>query len=93
MTIKQTSKDAYRDVITGGTAHTQAQKVLQTLHYREGGMSRKELSVSLSLPINAVTGRVAELLAAGQIYVSGTDTCAFTGKTVEILSVNYGTQS
>lgn len=90
MSIKQTSWQAYQDILRGGVAATNAQKVLQMINYSKAGATRKELSVAMNMPINSVCGRVNELLKSDVIYVAGTTKCVFTGKTVELLKVvNY----
>lgn len=84
--IKQTSWSAYQDILRGGVAKTQAEKVLQTLNY-QSGMTRSELAQATNYGINSVCGRVKELLDSDVIYVSGTRTCKVTGKLVEELKV------
>lgn len=88
MTVKDTSWKAYQDILRGGVAATQAEKVLQAInYYPESGVTRAQLSAALGMPINAVCGRVNELLKAEVIYVSGTGKCQVTGRTVETLKV------
>nr|DAD80256.1 MAG TPA: hypothetical protein [Caudovirales sp. ctTqA28] len=86
--VKETSWKAYQDILRGGIAATQAEKVLQAInYYPEKGVTRAQLSVALGMPINSVCGRVNELLKAEVIYVSGTGKCPVTGRTVEVLKV------
>lgn len=88
MTVKGTSWKAYQDILRGGIAATQAEKVLQAInYYPEMGVTRAQLSAALGMPINSVCGRVNELLKAEVIYVSGTGKCPVTGRTVETLKV------
>ena len=88
--IKQTSWSAYQDILRGGVAKTQADKVLQTLNY-QSGMTRSELAQATNYGINSVCGRVKELLDSDVIYVSGTRNCKVTGNLVEELKVvEYG---
>lgn len=84
--IKQTSWSAYQDILRGGVAKTQAEKVLQTLNY-QSGMTRSELAQATNYGINSVCGRVKELLDSDVIYVSGTRNCRVSGKLVEELKV------
>lgn len=86
MTVKQTSWEAYQDITRGGVAKTQAQKVFQTLQFTPGA-TRNELASHMNLPINAVCGRVKELLDSEVIYVSGVGTCSVSGRNVEQLKV------
>ena len=86
--VKDTSWKAYQDILRGGIAATQAERVLQAInYYPEKGVTRAQLSASLGMPINSVCGRVNELLKAEVIYVAGTGKCPVTGRTVEILKV------
>ena len=88
--IKPTSWSAYQDILRGGVAKTQAEKVLQTLNY-QSGMTRSELAQATNYGINSVCGRVKELLDSDVIYVSGTRNCRVSGKLVEELKVvEYG---
>lgn len=84
--IKPTSWSAYQDILRGGVAKTQAEKVLQTLNY-QSGMTRSELAQATNYGINSVCGRVKELLDSDVIYVSGTRNCRVSGKLVEELKV------
>lgn len=87
---KSTSWAAYQDILRGGVAKTQAEKVLQTLNY-QSGMTRSELAQATNYGINSVCGRVKELLDSDVIYVSGTRNCRVSGKLVEELKVvEYG---
>lgn len=88
--IKPTSWSAYHDILRGGVAKTQAEKVLQTLNY-QSGMTRSELAQATNYGINSICGRVKELLDSDVIYVSGTRNCMVSGKLVEELKVvEYG---
>lgn len=87
MRVKETSWQAYQDILRGGIATTDAQKVLQALNYQPDGMTRRELSESLGMPINSICGRVNELFRAGVIYVADDVICEFTRKRVEVLKV------
>lgn len=88
MAVKETSWKAYQDILRGGVANKQAEKVLQTIsYYPESGVSRAQLSHSMELPINSVCGRVNELLASEVIYVAGVDKCPVSGRNVEKLKV------
>ncbi len=88
--IKPTSWSAYQDILRGGVAKTQAEKVLQTLNY-QSGMTRSELAQATNYGINSICGRVKELLDSDAIYVSGTRNCRVSGKLVEELKVvEYG---
>jgi hypothetical protein len=52
----------------GSKAGSQAQRILAAItQSRHDGMTRPELSIALNIPINAVCGRVGQLLKAGKI--------------------------
>lgn len=87
MTVKQTSWSAYQDVLRGGVAKTQAEQVLQVLNFQQGPVSRASLSKLTGISINAICGRVNELLAAEVIYVAEVSKCEVTGRSVEKLGV------
>lgn len=87
MSIKETSWQAYQEILRGGVAKKQAEKVLQTINFYPEGVSRATISRAMGMPINSVCGRVNELLASEVIYVAGTAKCPVTGRNVEVLKV------
>lgn len=88
MTVKQTSWQAYQDILRGGVAKTQAEQVLQTIiYYPHSGVSRAKISADMGLAINSVCGRVNQLLKDEVIYVAGVGACPVTGRNVELLKV------
>lgn len=86
MSIKETSWQAYQEILRGGVAKTQAEQVLQVINWHDG-VTRAGIAMSTNLPINSVCGRVNELLRSEVIYVSGTRKCSVTGRSVEELKV------
>lgn len=87
MSVKQTSWQAYQDILRGGVAFTDAQRVLQALNYKTDGATRNQLAAALGMGINSICGRVNELLKADVIYVDGTTICPISGRNVEKLKV------
>lgn len=85
--IKQTSWEAYQEVLRGGVAKTQAAQVLQTMNFITTDLTRAELAQSCDLPINSICGRVSELIKAEVVYVSGVRPCSVTGRKAETLGV------
>lgn len=85
--VKGTSWQAYQDILRGGVAKKQAEQVLQTINFYPAGVSRVQVAQAMGLQINAVCGRVNELLKAEVIYVAGTRKCPVTGRNVEMLKV------
>ena len=66
--VKTTSWQAYQEILRGGVAVKQAEKVLQTINYYPSGVSRATIARAMGMPINAVcgkcpvTGRTVEML-------------------------------
>lgn len=83
---KQTSRAAYEALVASGKAESQRARILKRIVECLAGCTRQELVRYTGIPINAVCGRVAELLKAGHIRV-GTYTveCQVTGQQVECL--------
>lgn len=86
-----TSQKAYNDLVASGKANTQRAKILAAMldSKRTAMMSytRQELVRDTGIPINAVCGRVKELLDAGTIKVAFDSYCEVTGREVECLKV------
>lgn len=87
MSVKETSWQAYQDILRGGVAKKQVEVVLQAINYHPLGITRAEIAKLYDLPINSVCGRVNQLLASEVIYVDGTRKCTITGRQVEKLKV------
>lgn len=84
MTACLTSKIAYKELIESGKDKTQRAKILQCL-IEKGQMSRRNISMHTGIEINAVCGRVNELLAAKVIDEGEIERDYFTGKLVKPL--------
>jgi len=78
--IRQTSLMAYREIEADGTMGKQAMKIYKYLKFTLEGYTRNELSRFLNIPINAVCGRVNELLQAEWIVEIGKKKDKFTNK-------------
>ena len=78
--IRATSLDAYQEIHVDGSASTQRQKVLREIRRNHHGITDKELSSTLCIAINAITGRRNELLKAGLIKSVGKRPCVITGR-------------
>lgn len=87
MSVKHTSWQAYQDVLRGGVAKTQAEKILAYINHAGRAVTRSEIAKGADVTINAVSGRVKELLEADVIFVVGVGKCQVTGRTVEKLKV------
>ena len=66
--MRQTSLDAHQDIQTDGTAESQRMHILRHIRSFPEGLIRAEISEQLNIPINAVCGRVKELLKVGSVY-------------------------
>jgi len=77
--MKQTSLEAYRDLCESGKGKTQRVKILGMI-LNHPDMTRTELSRAMNIPINAVCGRVNELLESNLLEEGERRPCRFTGK-------------
>ena len=71
MDIRQTSLQAHSDIQSDGTADSQRLRVLRHIRAYPEGLLRAEVSEELDIPINAVCGRIKELLKLGSVYEEG----------------------
>lgn len=86
--VKPTSVKAYRELVKSGKAKTQRDHIFNYLvRYSDNGMClcRTQLEQITGYTINAVCGRVNELLEMNMIEVFWTAESPATGKTVEFL--------
>lgn len=84
MSSKETSLSALIDLIESGGQMKQQERVLAAfINHRLPVLSRQEVAHAANLPINAVCGRVSELLKDEYLAVSGTKICSITHKQVE----------
>ena len=89
MEIRQTSIQAYKDINQDGTSDTQRLAILKFLRRYSDGLTRNEISRMLDIPINAVCGRVKELLKFCSIYEDNKRKDKYTHKNNYILKANY----
>ena len=68
---KQTSLEAYESIKVDGTKKSQTESILFLIIERPG-LSRQDISKALGIAINAVCGRINELLKEGMIVENGT---------------------
>lgn len=84
--VRRTSRDAYRELQDTGKAGTQRAQILETMLKKPVSYTRSELSKATGLTINAVSGRVNEMIRDGVIVESTwTRQCNITGKNVHEL--------
>ena len=84
--IKETSFFAYQDLKQSGKVLSQKLKVFFYIKDNPN-VSRNQIAKALNIGINAVCGRVNELLEKGHIEVAEISPCPITGKNVEKLRV------
>lgn len=80
---RQTSISAYNGIIEDGTAQSQIMRIYSFL--KTNRASRREISMKLNLEINAVCGRVNELIKSGKVRIVGVTQCPTTRKQTELL--------
>ncbi len=81
MKAKQTSLDAYKEIQAKGQVASQRDQILnliKTVHPVK--LSRQDISRLLCIPINAVCGRVNELIKMGCVFEKDTKKNEKTGK-------------
>jgi len=79
MAVRDTSIQAYNDLVESGKGSTQRAEVLKLIvSGRQYDYTRQELSHLLAMPINAVCGRVNELVKANMIIEDHKKICPHT---------------
>ena len=78
--MRQTSLQAYEDIILDGSSATQRMEILHFLRRFADGLTRQEISEMMTIPINAVCGRIKELLKTGSVFEDGRKRNKHTGK-------------
>jgi len=87
--VTATSRSSYRDHVISGKAKSQRQKILDLLEMASLPRNRREISLLLGIPINAVCGRVAALLENGDIRIAYVERDPQTNQRVEYLEFVY----
>ena len=91
MSVRETSKKAYKEINADGTKISQHDVILMTLNthqskYKHYGMSLREISWLSHIEINAVSGRVNELKKSNKVYEVNKRKCTMSGRTVTPVS-------
>jgi len=91
MSVRETSKKAYKEINADGTKISQHDVILMTLNthqseYKHYGMSLREISWMSHIEINAVSGRVNELKKSNKVYEVNKRKCTMSGRTVTPVS-------
>jgi len=82
-----TQKRAYKDLKEHQGDMSQTQKVYALIRYNQEGLSRQEIADLGKININAVCGRVQDLLNEKAIYCAGVRPNQATGKPVEYFKI------
>ena len=85
MPVRDTSKDAFIGINEDGTARTQRGKIYLFLK-KYKSITRTELADYTGIKINAVCGRVRELIDEGYVIEDGKKKCSRTGQVVYALT-------
>lgn len=89
MAVTATSYRSYRELLDTGKVRGQQFKILNAM--REGrAYTRRELTALTGLEINAVCGRVNELLQSGALVKAHEVKDPVTHQTVETVALNVG---
>jgi len=87
--VRDTSLEAYWQHIESGAAKTQQDRIYMALRV-SGGITRTELSRGMGIPINAVCGRVNELIKLGAVRETAKRKCRVTGSNAWVLETTGG---
>ncbi len=85
--VRGTSVEAHRKLKASGKLTAQQEAVMAWLRSRIGDATRQEISRGSGIAINAVCGRVKELMDAGEIVETGRRRCRVTGETANPVTV------
>jgi predicted HTH transcriptional regulator len=81
MSVRETSKEVYKDIKASGTINKQSQVILNAMK-RNKDYSLQELSKSTEIGINAISGRCNELKKAGLLEENPKRKCSLTNRTI-----------
>ena len=77
----QTKAEIHQENQESGIYLPQREQIMEVVS-NNPGLTRSEISRESGLTINAVTGRIHELISAGQLQEGGTKFCSISGKRV-----------
>lgn len=89
MTVRKTSRDCYHEIEMMGRLGEQQRQIMKFFmdQDRGAGFTRRDLSRLVKLPINAICGRVKELIDKGWLEDESTTVDPVTEKTVHLVKV------
>lgn len=82
MTVRQTSREAYDELVSNGKESSQRARILHYLLRRTKPVTRLQISEDIKIPINAISGRVNAMVEDGIIMEREAITCPISGRTV-----------
>lgn len=89
--VRDTSRDAYRNAARSGELTRQQGEILALVTSgRRADWTRKEISEASGIPINAVTGRVHELMEKDRLEELERRACTITGEQAHPLRARRG---
>ena len=91
--MRDTSNLAFKEINESGKAYTQREQIYDFLARSGCHMTRQEISAAIKIPINAVCGRINELLKANRVEELERRDCNVTGNSAHPVGVGNGNQS
>ena len=82
MTVRLTSRIAYKDITESGNANTQRRIICETIWEKGEAMSLREISKATRYDINAVSGRVNELKKSNMLHEHNKRKCFITDRLI-----------
>ena len=79
MTVRESSKDAYSDLLHSGAITGQALTIFEWLKEATRPQTLQEIRNGTGLEINAVSGRVNTLKKTGRVFEHDRRECSITG--------------
>jgi predicted transcriptional regulator len=85
--VRETSTIAYRSITNSGVLGSQQNQIIHFLRFNkvqnpDWNFTRKEISKILDIEINAISGRVNELVQSGEIVEDERRPCSHTNRLV-----------
>ena len=82
MTVRLTSRIAYRDITESGNANTQRRVICEIIWEKGEAMSLREISKATAYDINAVSGRVNDLKKSNMLHEHNKRKCSLTDRLI-----------
>lgn len=83
--VRDTSLEAYKELIETGAAEKQREKVFLAIYNSQVPLTRQELSFVTGKPVNVICGRVNELIKEGAVIEGKKRACTRSGRKVYTL--------